>query len=133
MDDGFVLEHADRLIFGPCYFVFVLPTICNADVLIASGEADFTLAQSPGSRGHVRWRLRMEEMREKRRVVDSFGDVEQSLFPPFGLFPCFFGWSSMVFGGLSSIESGGKRLLEVCNGEAPAAKPLLALPSASRT
>lgn len=80
VDDGFVLEHADRLIFGPCYFVFVLPTICNADVLIASGEADFTLAQSPGSRGHVRWRLRMEEMREKRRVVDSFGDVEQAFF-----------------------------------------------------
>ncbi|CAK9114835.1 Kinesin-related protein 1 (Kinesin family member 1) (Kinesin-3) [Durusdinium trenchii] len=83
VDDGFVLVHADRLIFGPCYFVFVQPNICSAEVLIASGEADFTTAQ-------------MEEMREKRRTTDARPGlfrsatekrIRQSLYSPCMVLP----------------------------------------------
>eukprot|EP00913_Durusdinium_trenchii_P016829 g15819.t1 len=72
VDDGFVLVHADRLIFGPCYFVFVQPNICSAEVLIASGEADFTTAQ-------------MEEMREKRSATEK--RIRQSLYSPCMVLP----------------------------------------------
>lgn len=72
VDDGFVLVHADRLIFGPCYFVFVQPNISSAEVLIASGEADFTTAQ-------------MEETREKRSATEK--RLRQSLYSPCMVLP----------------------------------------------
>lgn len=72
VDDGFVLVHADRLIFGPCYFLFVQPNVCSAEVLITSGEADFTTAQ-------------MEEMREKRSATEK--RIRQSLYSPCMVLP----------------------------------------------
>ncbi|CAE7579847.1 kif1 [Symbiodinium natans] len=72
LGDGLELKHRDHLKFGPCFFVFVKPTECSAEALIASGEADFFEAQ-------------MEETRAKRSLTEK--RLRQSLFSPNQVLP----------------------------------------------
>ncbi|CAJ1386067.1 unnamed protein product [Effrenium voratum] len=72
IEGGFLLTHSDRLIFGPCYFVFVDPNTGTAEALIASGEVDFTMAQ-------------MEENRAKRSATEK--RLRKSLYSPSMILP----------------------------------------------
>eukprot|EP00440_Ansanella_granifera_P025452 gb/GFBE01027640.1/.p1 GENE.gb/GFBE01027640.1/~~gb/GFBE01027640.1/.p1 ORF type:complete len:786 (+),score=184.12 gb/GFBE01027640.1/:1-2358(+) len=80
VNDGFIMNHGDRVIFGRCYFVFVDPSIAPAEVLIASGHVDYNTAK-------------MEEQSHKRASTAT--RLRQSLFS-----------ADQIFAGVEGLEAG---------------------------